>query len=170
MNPTLPQNTSPYDTPAEGVRAARLSIEPARLRDLPALAELQKRAFPPRLAYTLGTLALLWALPWVRLLVARKQGEIVGCIIGDRTLDGGRVINLAVDPSARRQGVGTALLEEIEQALAGGDMTLMVQVENSAARALYHQVGYVDESVAANYYGPGRAGVRMRKPRVTDRW
>lgn len=149
---------------------AGLMLAPARLRDLPALAELQKRAFPPRLAYTLGTLALLWALPWVRLLVARQQGMIVGCIIGDRTLDGGRVINLAVDPGARRQGVGTALLQAIEQALPGGDMTLMVQVENSAARALYHRVGYADEAVSLNYYGPGRAGVRMRKPRVTDRW
>jgi [ribosomal protein S18]-alanine N-acetyltransferase len=149
---------------------ASLTVAAARLWDLSALADLQKRAFPPRLAYTLSTLVLLWVLPWVRVLVARRQGEIIGCIIGDRTLDGGRVINLAVDPAARRQGVGTALLLAIEQSLSGGDMTLMVQVENDAARALYRRVGYADESVIANYYGPGRAGVRMRKPRVTDRW
>lgn len=150
--------------------APALAVEPARLRDLPALANLQRRAFPPRLAYTLGTLALLWALPWVRLLVARREGTIVGVIIGDRTWDGGRVINLAVDPVARRQGVGTALLQAIEQALPPGDMTLMVQIENEAARALYRRAGYADETVMANYYGAGRSGVRMRKPRVPDRW
>jgi [ribosomal protein S18]-alanine N-acetyltransferase len=170
MRSSRSEPSSVYDTPQARERVASLTVAAARLWDLSALADLQKRAFPPRLAYTLSTLVLLWVLPWVRVLVARRQGEIIGCIIGDRTLDGGRVINLAVDPAARRQGVGTALLLAIEQSLSGGDMTLMVQVENDAARALYRRVGYADESIIANYYGPGRAGVRMRKPRVTDRW
>jgi ribosomal protein S18 acetylase RimI-like enzyme len=138
------------------------------LRDLPALARLQERAFPPGLAYSLGTLVFLWVLPWVRLLVARHGGEIVGCVIGDRVIDGGRVINLAVDPAARRQGIGTALLYAIERTLSTGGMTLMVQVENSAARALYRSVGYTDDTVNADYYGPGRAGVRMRKSHPID--
>ncbi len=156
------------ESPAQGL--PRLEISSAGWRDLPAVAGVQRRAFPPRFAYTLSTLLILWVLPWVRLLVARHDGQIVGCIIGDRTLEGGRVINLAVDPAAQRQGVGTALLHAIERSLSFGDMTLMVQVENEAARALYRRVGYADEAVMANYYGPGRAGVRMRKPRVTDRW
>jgi ribosomal protein S18 acetylase RimI-like enzyme len=137
----------------------------ALLRELPAVARLQRRGFPPRLAYTLATLGLLWALPWVHLLVARRDEDIIGCIIGDRVLDGARVINLAVDPHARRQGVGTALLAAIERVFPTGDMTLMVQAENSAARALYQKVGYLAESEAANYYGPGRVGIRMRKKR-----
>jgi ribosomal-protein-alanine N-acetyltransferase len=140
-------------------------VDPARLRDLPAVAALQRRAFPPRLAYTLGTLGVLWVLPWVRLLVARRTMEIVGCVIGDRVIDGGRVINLAVDPAVRRQGVGTLLLRAIEETLTAGEMTLMVQVENSPARALYLSVGYQEDATLANYYGPGRAGVRMRKRR-----
>ena len=144
---------------------AGVTIGAARLRELPAIAGVQRRAFPPRLAYTLGTLAVLWALPWVRLLVARREEEIVGCVIGDRVIDGGRVINLAVDPAARRQGIGALLMQAAEQALPGGDMTLMVQAENAPARALYRHLGYRDESESAHYYGPGRAGVRMRKRR-----
>lgn len=135
------------------------------MRDLPALARLQKRAFIPRLAYSLPTLLLLWVLPWVRLLAARRDGQIAGCVIGDRTIEGGRVINLAVEPAARRLGVGTALMQAIEQALPWGDMTLMVQSENEPARALYRRLGYNEEFVAANYYGPDRAGIRMRKSR-----
>ena len=146
-------------------RRTEVTVDRARLRELPAVARLQRRAFPPRLAYTLVTLCLLWALPWVRLLVARRDEAIIGCIIGDRVLDGVRVINLAVDPDARRQGVGTALLAALEDVFPTGDMTLMVQTGNSGAQALYRQVGYVAESEAANYYGPGRAGVRMRKRR-----
>ena len=142
-----------------------LEIGPARARDLPAVASLQRRAFPPRLAYTLGTLVLLWILPWSRLLVARRDGKIVGCVIGDRVLEGSRIINLAVEPAARRQGIGSALLYAAERALPVGDMTLMVQTGNTAARALYRRVGYEDESENPNYYGSGRPGVWMRKRR-----
>ncbi|MFN8590489.1 MAG: GNAT family N-acetyltransferase [Thermomicrobiales bacterium] len=147
------------------VSTTTLTIAPARPRDLPRVARLQRRSFPPRLAYPLGTLALLWAMPWVRLLVARRGEAIVGCVIGDRTAEGGRVINLAVDPAARRQGVGTALLNAIERALPDGDMTLMVQTENSGAHALYFAMGYADEADLPNYYGPDRPGIWMRKRR-----
>jgi ribosomal-protein-alanine N-acetyltransferase len=142
-----------------------IEISPARLRDLPAVAGVQRRAFPPRLAYTLGTLALLWTLPWVRLLVARRDRRIIGCVIGDRVLQDSRVINLAVDPSAQRQGIGAALLNAAERALPNGDMTLMVQSGNTAARSLYRRVGYQEERENPNYYGPGRPGVWMRKQR-----
>lgn len=142
-----------------------IKISGARLRELPAIARLQRRAFPPRLAYTLSTLTILWVLPWVQVLVARRNGEIAGCVIGDRVWEGGRVINLAVDPDARRQGIGTALLQAVEHAIPAGDMTLMVQIENTAAQALYRSVGYVPVSESANYYGPGRTGVWMRKER-----
>jgi ribosomal-protein-alanine N-acetyltransferase len=164
MRQSWPQaSPSAAPAPAADPLPAGVVIEPARLRDLPALAELQRRAFPLRLAYTTGTLALLWALPWVRLLVARRGKGIAGCIIGDRVIDGGRVINLAVDPDARRQGIGTALLAEIERALPVDTMTLMVQIENDGAQTLYRAVGYAEEATLPNYYGPGRAGVRMRK-------
>jgi ribosomal protein S18 acetylase RimI-like enzyme len=159
-----PSATNP-EPAALGAMPAGVRIEYARLRDLPAVAGVQRRACPPRLAYTLGTLAVLWSLPWVRLLVARREGSIVGCVIGDRTLDGGRVINLAVDPAAQRQGIGASLLLAIERALPTGDMTLMVQSGNRAARSLYRRVGYEDEAENPHYYGPGRPGVRMRKRR-----
>lgn len=146
-------------------RIADVAIAHARLRDLPAIARVQRRAFPPRLAYTLGTLLVLWALPWVRLLVARRDGEVVGCVIGDRVLEGGRVINLAVDPAAQRQGIGGALLLAIERALPAGDMILMVQAGNRDARSLYRRIGYEDDADLPDYYGPGRPGVRMRRRR-----
>ena len=112
---------------------------------------------------------LLWALPWVRVLVARRNGKIVGCVIGDRVLEGSRIINLAVEPAARRQGIGAALLYAAEDALPVGDMTLTVQSGNTVARALYRRVGYEDESENPNYYGPGRPGVWMRKRRGAPR-
>ncbi|MDP9356579.1 MAG: GNAT family N-acetyltransferase, partial [Chloroflexota bacterium] len=101
---------------AAGVGRAPLAIGPARAGELLTLAQLQRRAFRPRLAYGLGTIVVLWLLPHVRFLVARLDGRVVGCAIGDRDNGNSRVINLAVDPDARRQGVGRALLRALEAA------------------------------------------------------
>ncbi|MFM9105310.1 MAG: GNAT family N-acetyltransferase, partial [Chloroflexota bacterium] len=112
-----------------------------------------------------ATLALMRSLPWVRFLVARREGAVAGCAIGDWHEGNSRVVNIAVDPGWRRQGVATALLAAIEAALPVGDMVLMVEADNPAAQALYERNGYLDAGPAANYYGPGRHGIWMRKPR-----
>jgi [ribosomal protein S18]-alanine N-acetyltransferase len=140
-------------------------VEHATWRDLPALARLQRRAFPPPLAYTLPTLVILRLIPWVRTLLVRQGEQIAGCVIGDRVLEGGRVVNLAVDPAYRRRGLGSVLLSAIEQELDTSVMLLMVQQENTAARQLYLKAGYAEELELPNYYGAGRIGIRMRKAR-----
>jgi [ribosomal protein S18]-alanine N-acetyltransferase len=155
---------APVATAAAG---AVLEIGPVHLRDLRAVARLQRRAFRPRLAYGFLTLLLLWALPHVRFLVARheKDGRIVGCAIGDRQDGQARVINLAVDPAARRQGIGRLLLLALEGALDRGDLLLMVEEENLPARALYEAAGYAQVGVARDYYGRGQHGLWMQKKR-----
>ena len=65
----------PTATQHRPVDRASIKIAGARLRELPAIARLQRRAFSPRLAYTLSTLMVLWVLPWVRVIVARRDGE-----------------------------------------------------------------------------------------------
>jgi ribosomal-protein-alanine N-acetyltransferase len=140
-------------------------IGSVRFRELRAVARLQRRAFRPRLAYGLLTLVLLWALPHVAFLVARREEVVVGCAIGDRQDGQARVINLAVDPAARRQGIGRALLAALEAELPRGDFLLMVEEENEPARALYEAAGYARVGVARDYYGRGRHGLWMQKRR-----
>ena len=143
----------------------RVVVERATWRDLPGLARLQRRAFPPQLAYTLPTLVLLRLIPWVRMLLVRRGDQLAGCVIGDRVLEGGRVVNLAVDPAYRRQGIGRALLAAVEREMEAPVMILMVQQENAGARQLYLSAGYEEELELPNYYGAGRMGVRMKKTR-----
>jgi ribosomal protein S18 acetylase RimI-like enzyme len=145
--------------------SADVEIGPVAWRELPTVARLQRRAFRPALAYRWPTLVMLLLLPAARFLVARCRGRVVGCAIGDR--DGGRarVVNLAVDPTVQGRGIGRALLAALEDALPGGDILLMVEVDNHPARALYARGGYVDDGAAADYYGPGRPGLWMRKRR-----
>jgi len=144
-----------------------VAIGPARFGELRAVADIQRRVFRPRLAYGLGTLALLRLLPQVRFLVARGEGgRVLGCVIGDRQGIHARVINLAVDPEARRRGVGSALLAALEAALPGGNVLLMVEQENGGAQALYHAAGYVEVGFARDYYGRGHHGLWMQKRRT----
>lgn len=162
--PTSPPSRGPLPPPSAATpAAATLVIGRARLSDLRAVRRIQVASFAPKLAYAPGTLLLLWALPSARFLVARRDGRVVGCIMGDRQGGRARVVNVAVDPAARRQGIGEALLAAIEQALPAEEIILMAQVENDAARRLYLRCGYDELGFARDYYGRGRDGVWMRK-------
>lgn len=141
-------------------------ITSARLRELAAVGRLQRRAFRPPLAYGLATLVILWLRPQVQFLIARDGERIVGCAIGDRQGGQSRVINLCVDPIARRQGIGTRLLRELEAVLPRGDVVLMVEESNATAQALYRKEGYKSVGTSRDYYGRGEDGIWMQKQRT----
>ena len=147
------------------IRTEGIEIGGVRFLELRDVAALQKRAFKPRLAYSFSTLLLLWSLPFVRFLVARENGEIVGCAIGDRNGDQARVVNICVDPAAQRRGIGARLLRALDAALPLGDMVLMVEAENATAKALYLREGFQESGVSRNYYGRNLDGVWMLKTR-----
>jgi [ribosomal protein S18]-alanine N-acetyltransferase len=153
--------------PAESGRAAAWTVvTPVRVRDLAKVARLQRRAFRPPLAYGLPTLLVLWALPKVQFLVARDGERIVGCAIGDREANQARVINICVDPTAQRQGIGAMLLRELEAALPAGNVVLMVEEGNKGAQALYRREGYLPVGTSRDYYGRGLDGIWMQKQRT----
>lgn len=154
--------------------AADVVVEGARLRDLRAVAEIQTLSFRPGLAYRFSVLLTLWALPFVTFLVARRtaSGEVVGCMIGDRARGEVRIMNVAVHPDARRQGIGRLLLNAISERLPGGDLVLMVEEHNLGAQALYEAEGFTRTGFQRNYYGPSRHGIEMtlrRGPRPAIR-
>lgn len=138
-------------------------VEKARLRDLRAVAEIQRRSFRPGLAYGYPALLTLWFLPFVTFLVSRRKetGQVVGCIIGDRNRDTVRIMNIAVHPDARREGLGRGLLDAIAEQLPGGDVVLMVEEMNRGAQALYESHGFIQTGFQRNYYGPSRHGIEM---------
>ena len=84
------------------------------------------------------------------------DGETVAGYIGSQTVAGeSDMMNVAVDPQYRRQGIGRALVEELVHALQEKEstcLTLEVRASNAAAIALYQQLGFVQVGCRKNYY------------------
>jgi ribosomal-protein-alanine N-acetyltransferase len=167
---TYDQDTLGRPPAIERVVPAWSAITVARVscRDLLQVAALQRRAFRPPLAYGLTTLVVLWALPKVQFIVARCDGRIVACAIGDKQGGQSRVINICVDPAYRRRGIAARLLHELEATLPVGDVVLMVEEGNEGAKALYRREGYLPVGVSRDYYGRGRDGIWMQKHRTPN--
>jgi ribosomal protein S18 acetylase RimI-like enzyme len=84
--------------------------------------------------------------------VAVEDGAVVGTAMGGYDGHRGWVYSLAVDPDARRNGIGTALMRHVEQELAKRGcpkINLQVLASNAAVVAFYRKLGYaVEERVS----------------------
>ncbi len=159
---TPQQPATPDSKPTPTIR-----IEPARWSDIAGVVAIQRESFRPTLAYGRFALSLLKLLPRAHFFVARTDElDVAGCVIGDIHRGNARVMNIAVHPKARRQGIGAALLRYIEQELPDGNVVLVAEQHNTAAQALYEREGYVRDGIATNYYGRNRHGVWMKKLRT----
>jgi [ribosomal protein S18]-alanine N-acetyltransferase len=87
--------------------------------------------------------------------VAERDGAIVGFLVA-RALPGEvEILNLAVSPEARRQGVGAALLREaLSWAEQSGAVRIFLEVRasNAAARQFYEVHGFTSAGVRSRYY------------------
>lgn len=66
------------------------------------------------------------------------------------------VARIAVEPAARRRGIGAALMQALaEKAAEQGCLRLMLEVDetNAAARSLYTAMGFEETDIRKNYYG-----------------
>ncbi len=116
-----------------------------------ALAALHTLCFTdtPR-PWTAAEFEALVRAPSTVLAVARG-GFAVGRVAGPEV----EILTLAVDPAARRHGIATALVREIEaRAAARGaeEAFLEVAVTNAAGRALYAGLGYAPVGRRPGYY------------------
>lgn len=92
----------------------------------------------------------------------------LGYLLGWWVVDELQVLALGVLPSARRQGVGRALLEHAiaATAAAGGcRVTLEVGHDNTPARRLYDNAGFTVFNVRVGYYrSTGEDALEMERP------
>lgn len=145
-----------------------------KLADLDKVCDIELRSFPQ---------------PWSKFLfrflhyrnpggfiVATKGGEVVGYAIAglkrslkfrERQLRRrGHLLNLAVDPEFRRQGIGKALVKSIIAYLREKeveDVSLEVRASNRAAREMYSGLGFREDRIIKGYYPNGEDAIVMTR-------
>lgn len=88
-------------------------------------------------------------------LVAEEDGQVYGYVGSQTVLDESDMMNVAVDPGFRRQGIARALIETLIAELSkmgSRCLRLEVRVGNENARALYERMGFQQLGLRKNYY------------------
>ncbi|GAB2694405.1 GNAT family N-acetyltransferase [Kitasatospora kifunensis] len=126
-----------------------LTIRPATAHEIPALLAFWARAAEGTSISDdpVGVARLIERDPEA-LIVAEREGALVGTVIAG--WDGWRasLYRLAVDPHQRRQGIGAALLAAAErrfEALGGRRADAMVLERNELGRLTWQATGYQRE-------------------------
>jgi [ribosomal protein S18]-alanine N-acetyltransferase len=136
-----------------------IELRNLRLRDLGAIERIERRSYPT---------------PWSRSMFAGEltksssvclgayetdRDELVGYLIISRYVDAWHVMNVAVAPDYRGQGIATQLLARLFELTAGDGRrgyTLEVRVSNNAAIRLYEKLGFKARGVRRGYYTDNR--------------
>ena len=126
-----------------------------------ALAAIHAASFPPRQAWGADAIELQLTSPGAFGLLDERGGMLLGRIVADEA----EVLTLAVKPGARRQGIGTVLLQEAKTLVAahgGAALLLEVATSNSAALGLYRRERFVEIGRRRRYYPDGSDAMVMR--------
>ncbi|HMK07504.1 MAG TPA: GNAT family acetyltransferase [Anaerolineales bacterium] len=128
--------------------SSRATIRSFGWDDLPAVLELWRSAgegvhLGP--SDTPGELRRKWQHDPELFLVAEDDGALVGAVLAGYDGRRGLVYHLAVSPGRRRQGIGRALMAEIERRLASQGCLksyLLATPQNQEAVDFYRRLGW----------------------------
>lgn len=128
-------------------------VRPAWPADAPVLAALERRCFSD--PWSIASFREALAADSSVCLVAEGGGEVAGYMMAHVILSTGEILNLAVAPEWRRQGIARQLLEAALEALAArgiDEIFLEVRESNASALALYQAAGFRPVGQRAAYY------------------
>ena len=133
---------------------ATLEIRALAYSDLPAVAAIERQAFPT--PWSIAMFVLELSKPGGMCLAATIDGALVGYTICSRYDNVWHVMNVAVDPALRRRGIASALLSELYARAGDGSgstqFTLEVRRSNHAAIELYQRDGFRIAGLRRRYY------------------
>ena len=131
--------------------------------DLQAMTALHALCFPSD-HWDERAMAELLAMPgasgqWVE---REGGGEPLGMMLDLIIANEAEILTLGVAPAARRQGIASALLEDLfarAREAGAGNVGLEVAADNVAARRLYQQCGFAQTGRRRDYYRRGAGAV-----------
>jgi [ribosomal protein S18]-alanine N-acetyltransferase len=137
--------------------------------DIPTLVLLDKQYFP----YSPWSVAQFKeefaGIPSTRFFeLAISDNQIVGYagVIAPGPGAVADILTVTVIDGFRRQGIAKRFIKDIEsysQSKGSSAIMLEVATENTAAIALYENLGYSQISIRSNYYGSGKDALVMQK-------
>jgi ribosomal-protein-alanine N-acetyltransferase len=146
-------------------------VREATARDLPRILEIERLAFAQ--PWSLDSFKRELMLPFSRITVAvavspsaagesrnLPEGFLCRWLVADEC----HILNVAVHPEQRRNGIGMALMAAaLDEAKAKPIriVTLEVRRSNVAARSLYRKLNFEEQRLRTNYYGPGEDAIVM---------
>ena len=138
--------------------------------DLPNVMAIERRTFGT--PWSLAMFVLEVSKPSGIHLAALVEDRIRGYVICSRYDTVWHLMNIAVDPRLRRQGIATALLnallERIDDGSGGAQLTLEVRPTNRSAIALYERFGFRSAGTRPRYYQDnGEDALIMWRTRAT---
>lgn len=140
-------------------------ILPMNESHVSAVAELEKLCFSA--PWSERSIAAELKSEWSLWLVEERDGVAVAYVGSQSSPPEADVMNVAVSPDFRRQGIGESLMIALGEALAQKGietLTLEVRASNEAAISLYTHLGYEQVGRRPNYYvDPREDALIMRK-------
>ncbi len=147
-----------------------LQIRRLAFGDLTRVVAIERRSFPA--PWSLAMFLLELSKAGGICLAAEEDGEVVGYLVCSRFEDVWHLMNVAVVPHRRRQGVAAALLAALLERIAdpAARLTLEVRISNTGAQALYERFGFLPVGVRRRYYSDnGEDGLIMWRTAATLR-
>lgn len=142
-----------------------MNIVPMNEHHVPQIALLEQECFADpwsqqSIASELHNPLSLW-------LVAQEGQTLLGYVGSQTCQEETDMMNIAVSPASRRQGVARALIEALVSALrqrGSKQLTLEVRASNGPARQLYESLGFLQVGLRKNYYrNPKEDALILRK-------
>ena len=132
--------------PAGSVQVRRLAYG-----DLPGVLSVERRSFPA--PWSLAMFVLELSKPSGVCLAADTDEGIVGYLICSRYAEVWHLMNVAVDPDRRREGIADLMIASLlDVAGHDGRYTLEVRVSNHAAIRMYERIGFRRAGRRRRYY------------------
>lgn len=131
---------------------------------VPLIAALEKHCFSD--PWSESSIAAELKNPLSLWLVAMEGETVVGYIGSQTVPDEADMMNVAVHPDHRRQGVGQLLVDTLVAALKAKkvrSLALEVRVSNESAIALYEKLGFATVGCRPNYYRNPRENALIMK-------
>jgi len=142
-----------------------MKIRSAQPWDLAQIVQIEGLCFPEETAFPPKMFAYLIRYA-VSLVASEPDKKVLGFIMGYTSGKTGAVYTLDVHPSYRRRGVGSKLLQSLEEKLAllgAQAIRLEAALDRPGAVELYRKAGYQERELVRNYYGRGDHALRMWK-------